>query len=41
MSRLNWSGVFFAISAFTAGYCFGGRIGLGIAAVIVALVQMR
>lgn len=38
MSEINWSGAVFVACIFIAGYCFGGRIGLGIAATFLALV---
>lgn len=40
MNGINWSGMVFAVALGVAGYCFGGRIGLGIAMVLVALIQM-
>lgn len=38
--RWNPSGIGFAICILIAGYCFGGMIGLGIAAIFVALIQL-
>lgn len=40
MSRLNMVGVCVAILWLIAGYCFWGKTGLGVAAVIITLVQM-
>lgn len=37
--RVNPGGIAFLICIGVAGYCFGGSIGLGVAAVLGALVQ--
>ena len=37
--KWNPNGIVFAIALLIAGYCFGKEIGLGIAALVVALVQ--
>ena len=39
-NRINWAGLLFAVALGTAGYCFGDKIGLGIASLIVAAVQL-
>ena len=39
MSKWNPSGIVFALAVCLAGYCFGDKTGLGISAIIVALVQ--
>jgi hypothetical protein len=38
--KWNPSGIVVAIAIPVAGYCFGGTIGLGVAAVIVALINI-
>ena len=36
----NPKGVVFKICILVAGYCFGGMIGLGITAILIALIQL-
>jgi hypothetical protein len=38
--RVNPVGIALLVCLFTAGYCFGGTIGLGIAAVIGGIIQL-
>jgi hypothetical protein len=40
MNRVNPAGIGFGVCVLIAGYCFGGHIGLGIGAVIIALIQL-
>lgn len=40
MKRVNLTAIVLIIMGLIAGYCFGGKIGLGIAAILFALFQL-
>lgn len=41
MNNVNVSALTFCCCLLIAGYCFGGLVGLGIAATVIGIIQVR